>query len=315
MNQPWHLAERPRLLLAPMDGYTDRPFRLLIRWIEPRCVVFTEFHSALLAASQPQQAATWFTPQEGEAPLVVQLYGKDPEAFAQAAKRAQQAGAAGVDLNMGCPAKRVVAHQHGSALMQNVELARALVGRVKAAVSIPVSVKTRLGWESAEGLELFVRALQAEGLDAITLHGRTYKQKFEGQADWAPIHALKGQVNLPVFGNGDIRDGDQARACLGRLDGIMVGRAAVENPWCMAAIRAALYREPAVDPPSPSQLAQGWLLYARAALRERSEALACRRLRKFMIRLVESRNRPELRRLAGALESLAGLESLLRQLI
>ncbi|MCB1053828.1 MAG: tRNA-dihydrouridine synthase family protein [Acidobacteria bacterium] len=306
----WPLSSQPLLILAPMDGYTDRAFRTLVKWIEPRTVAFTEFLSAATVAAQPKLAAEWFATTDAEQPVVVQLYGKDPQDFLRAALLAEQYGCAGVDLNMGCPAKKVVAHQHGSALLKNIDLACAIVATLKKHLRVPVTVKTRLGWEDASHLIPFVQRLQDQGLDAITIHGRTYAQKFQGEADWRPIYALKDALNIPVFGNGDVMDGGSALQKLGNLNGVMVGRAATQDPWIMREIGAALWQETSPLPPTLDETAEGWLRFARAAIGDRPEGPACQRMRKFLIQWVRRFGLDHLRAQATAVNSMADLQAL-----
>lgn len=282
----WPIADVPLLLLAPMDGYTDRAFRRFIKRIEPRTVVFTEFHSALELARKPALAEKWFPYDSAEQPLVAQLYGKDPDAFAEAAHVAEAKGAAGIDINMGCPAKKVVAHQHGSALMKNIDLACQIVAEVKARVQIPVSVKTRLGWDDDELLIPFALRLQSVGLDAITIHGRTYAQKFQGDAQWGGIYALKECLQIPVFGNGDVRSPADAMQKLGILDGVMVGRAAIEQPYVMRAIAGALYGETG-GADAVGEPLDDWLFLVDQTFALGQELAMARRMRKYMVRLAD----------------------------
>ena len=247
----WLDTDRPMVALAPMDGYTSPPFRRFIKAVEPRALVFSEFLPAAMIARQPKLADRLFRIFPDEEPVVIQLYGKDPDDFVSAAKLAEARGAAGIDINMGCPAKKVVAHQHGSALMKNISLACRIIAETKAAVRVPVSVKTRLGWEDDRNLIPFAEKLEAEGLDAITIHGRTYNQKFEGTAEWTPIHGLREAVAIPVLGNGDIDSPERARDWLGNLDGVMIGRAAIADPWLLQRVCDTR------DPPT-SRFARSW---------------------------------------------------------
>ena len=177
-----------------------------------------------------------------ERPFIVQIFGKDADHFLSAAKIIEELGADGIDINMGCPAAKVVSSCHGSALIQKPELAQELVYATKKAVSIPVSVKTRLGWNTSETLIPFCKKLVEAGADAFAIHGRTYHQKFSGAADWEPIYELKRQISVPVIGNGDIHTAEDAVKKIGNLDGVMVGRGTFGNPWVMREICDALQR-------------------------------------------------------------------------
>jgi len=226
--------------LAPMDGYTDQPFRLLVREIEPRAVLFTEFLSADGIVYGAAPILKDLQLEKAESPLVVQIFGKDPEILAKAALYVQQCGADAIDVNMGCPAKKVVNSLHGSALMKNIDLACKIVERMKATVDIPVSVKTRLGWEDSDQLIPFVSRLVEAGLDHITIHGRTYAQAFKGEADWSMIYELKKAIPITVMGNGDVKSYETAREKLGNLDGVMIGRATFGNPWLIKEVAGHL---------------------------------------------------------------------------
>lgn len=223
----------PISILAPMDGYTDSPYRQIIKQIAPNTICFSEFYSAdgLVHSKQLQQTALAHDPSER--PLIIQIFGKDPEMFRKAAILIEQAGAAGVDVNMGCPAKKVVKSGHGSSLMINTDTAFRIIEEMSKAVSIPVSVKTRLGWSGwEEHLIPFVQGLQNAGANLISVHGRTYQQAFNGKADWTGIYELKKHLSIPVIGNGDVLDYDDGIRKLGNLDWFMIGRASFGNPWC-----------------------------------------------------------------------------------
>jgi tRNA-dihydrouridine synthase B len=224
-----------------MAGVTDASYRQLIKKLAPNVIVYSEFLStdALKFGARKTLAMMQFD-SSLERPFIVQVFGKKPEHFLEAAKVVEQAGADGIDINMGCPAAKVVSSSHGSALMRNPELAAELVHAAVKSVSIPVSVKTRLGWDSADNLIPFCRLLVSAGAAALAVHGRTFTQKFSGSADWNPIYELKKQVHVPVIGNGDITCAADARAKLGNLDGVMVGRATFGNPWVMREIMEAL---------------------------------------------------------------------------
>lgn len=175
-----------------------------------------------------------------ERPFIVQVFGHDPQHFLEAAKIIEQLGADGIDINMGCPAAKVVSSCHGAALIQKPELAAELVHATKKAVSIPVSVKTRLGWHTSDTLINFCTALEQAGAEALAIHGRTYHEKFTGKANWEPIYELKKHVKVPVIGNGDISCAQDALDKIGNLDGVMVGRGTFGNPWVMKDVGDAL---------------------------------------------------------------------------
>ncbi len=230
MKLIWADMPRPIVCLAPMDGITDSAYRQLVRRFNRDVVLFSEFTSAdgFLRSERVRGRLTF---KAEEHPYFVQLFGNNPHAFAEASRALEQAGVAGIDINMGCPARKIVASQHGSGLMKDVNRACRIVEAVAGACALQVSVKMRLGWRDAEGLLPFARALENAGASLITVHGRTYDQGFKGSADWAPIHRLKEHLSVPVLGNGDVAGLADGRAKMGNLDGFMIGRAAIGNPW------------------------------------------------------------------------------------
>jgi len=236
----WSDTQRPVVALAPMAGVTDSSYRQLIKMIEPSTIVYTEFLSsdAIFYGGDKTMRMMQFN-AEKERPFIVQIFGADPDHFLEAAKVIEGLGADGIDINMGCPAAKVVSSCHGSALIKNSDLAAELVQATKKAVSIPVSVKTRLGWDTKETLVEFGKKMVDAGAEALAIHGRTYQQKYKGDADWDPIYELKKNVNVPVLGNGDVRSAQIAVDKLQNLDGVMVGRGTYGNPWIMRDIKKA----------------------------------------------------------------------------
>lgn len=221
------------IVLAPMAGVTDRPFRMLCRRF-----------GAGLAASEMLSADTslWNTPKSrrrmdhsGEpSPRVVQIAGYDPTMMAEAAKRNVDAGAEIIDINMGCPAKKVCNRLAGSALMQDEALVSRILETVVAAVSAPVTLKTRTGWDrdNKNGL-LIAKIAESSGIRALSIHGRTRRDMYQGEAEHDTVRAIKAQVGIPVFANGDIDSPQRAREVLAATgcDGVMIGRAAQGRPW------------------------------------------------------------------------------------
>ncbi len=241
MKFSWDTYPRPFVCLAPMAGVTDGSYRRLIKQLAPETIVYTEFLStdAIHYGAKKTMQELEFD-KEAEHPFIVQVFGKKPEHFLTAAKVIEEMGADGIDINMGCPAAKVVSSCHGSALLKDADLAKRLVEATKKEVSIPVSVKTRLGWDSHDQLIPFCKGLIDAGADALAIHGRTYEGKFGGEADWNPIYELKENVTVPVIGNGDILNAQDAVDKIGNLDGVMVGRGTFGNPWLMKDICEAL---------------------------------------------------------------------------
>lgn len=238
-------ATWPISALAPMDGYCDSPYRQIVKKIAPDTIVFSEFYSAdwLVHSKELQRKA--LTHSTSEYPLIIQIFGKDPHMFAEAAKIIEGYGITGIDINMGCPAKKVVKSGHGSSLMINRETAFEIVHQMNKAVKIPISVKTRLGWDNSDLLIDFAKWLQAAGASLITVHGRTYKQAFTGQANFEGIYQLKQELEIPVICNGDVIDytdwlekiihpenRNGVTTDYKNLDGFMIWRASFGNPWC-----------------------------------------------------------------------------------
>ncbi|TSC96735.1 MAG: tRNA-dihydrouridine synthase [Candidatus Peregrinibacteria bacterium Greene1014_49] len=238
----WVSTPRPIVALAPMAGVTDASYRQLIKRIAPEVIVYTEFLStdAIHYGAKKTMEMIHFDPKV-ECPFIVQVFGKDPEHFLSAAKVIEELGADGIDINMGCPAAKVVSSCHGSALIRNPDLAAELVHATKKAVKIPVSVKTRLGWDRIETLIPFCQRIIEAGAEALAIHGRRYCDKFSGAANWDPIYELKKAFpHIPIIGNGDIACAADAVAKIGNLDGVMVGRGTFGNPWVMGEICEAL---------------------------------------------------------------------------
>ena len=238
----WQTTPRPIIALAPMAGVTDASYRQMIKRIAPEVIVYTEFLStdAIHYGAKKTMKMIDFDPTV-ERPFIVQVFGKDPEHFLSAAKVIEELGADGIDINMGCPAAKVVSSCHGSALIRNPDLAAELVHATKKSVKIPVSVKTRLGWERIDTLIPFCQRIIDAGAEALAIHGRRYCDKFSGAANWDPIYELKKAFpHIPIIGNGDIACAADAVAKIGNLDGVMVGRGTFGNPWVMAEICEAL---------------------------------------------------------------------------
>lgn len=232
-----------------MAGVTDSAYRQFIKKLCPEAIVYTEFLStdAIFFGAKRTLKMIDFDPVI-ERPFIVQVFGDDPMHFLEAAKVIEQMGADGIDINMGCPAAKVVSSCHGAALIRKPELAAELVAATKKAVSIPVSVKTRLGWDSKTTLIPFCKKLEEAGAEAFAIHGRRFCDKFTGSADWDPIYALKNEVTVPVLGNGDIATTHDALEKIGNLDGVMVGRGTFGNPWLLADIVKAFAEKKALEP-------------------------------------------------------------------
>jgi tRNA-dihydrouridine synthase B len=242
--------------LAPLSGATDAGFRRIARRFGAGAVVSEMVASdELVAGSEEARLRAEGT---GIHPHVVQLAGCSPAWMAEAARLVAGSGADVVDINMGCPAKRVVGGFAGSALMRDLEVAERLIAATVRAVSVPVTVKMRLGWddESRNAADLARRA-ESVGARAVTVHGRTRRQFYKGWADWAAIAEVVRAVRIPVIANGDVCSLADARRCLAvsGAAGVVIGRAALGRPWLVGAITAGLAGSRPVEPSGPAKAA------------------------------------------------------------
>lgn len=253
------LADTPLdhpVFLAPLAGITDLPFRRLVSRFGAGLVVSEMVASHEILVGKPGVKERTELGLH-EANTAVQLAGREAAPMAEAARMVAANGARIIDINMGCPAKKVVNGYSGSALMRDLDHALTLIEAVVEAVDIPVTLKTRLGWDDAtlNAPDLAKRA-EAAGIQMITIHGRTRCQFYKGHADWAAISAVKQAVDIPVIANGDIIDSTTARRALDQsgADGVMIGRGAQGMPWTLAQVAADLYGTPPPILPTANDL-------------------------------------------------------------
>ncbi len=274
--------EQP-LILAPMAGITDRYFRLILKRIGGVGLVTMEFISSEALTRGNRRTRDMMHFSEEERPLAIQIYGSKPDRMADAAALVQDLGADVVDINMGCPANKVLKGCAGAALMADLDLAADIIVAVRRRVSLPVTVKFRLGLDDRREnyLELG-RICQAEGMAAVAMHARTARQMFSGQAEWARIRRLKEALTIPVSGNGDVETpGDAVRLWEGTgCDGVMIGRGAIKNPWIFRQIADLRAGRTAGVP--GLQERRDLILYHFSLLREREdERFALHKIRTF----------------------------------
>jgi len=245
---------KSKVMLSPLAGVTDNIFRRLVRKWAPDSLLFTEMINATsLKKGYGTQKINQIDLEKG--PVGVQIFDNRPYAVSEAAKQAEDFGAFLIDINMGCPVKKIAKKGGGSALIKDPKLATELVKKVVRAVKVPVTVKTRLGWNSKEeNIEDFLLKLQDAGATMITLHGRTRKQGFAGKSDWEMIGKLKKSLEIPVIANGDIKNGEDALNCLKKTnaDGVMIGRGILGSPWKIGEIDYAIreiknFKEPNLE--------------------------------------------------------------------
>lgn len=289
----------PPVLLAPMAGITDLPFRTLVASFGAGLVVSEMVASVDMINARPGtlEKAELGLGVEGTA---VQLAGREAAPMAEAARMVEGQGARVIDINMGCPAKKVTQGYSGSALMKTPDHALRLIEAVVNAVNVPVTLKTRLGWDDnmLNAPQIAARA-EAAGITMITIHGRTRCQFYKGSADWAAIAGVKQAVSVPVIANGDIISTDAARQALAQsgADGVMIGRGAQGKPWLLAQVAHDLFGAPAPIIPQGTDFARMVSDHYEAIIRFYGEVIGLRVARKHLGWYMDTSNTPaDLRR-------------------
>lgn len=275
-----------QVFLAPMAGITDKPMRRMVHAKSGGDVALISEMVAINALSRKNAKTYRIADVRDEPyPVIVQLVGADEVFFADAAQLAEELGAAGIDINMGCPVRKIITGGAGSALMKNPEQAAKIIKSVKNAVKLPVSVKFRKGWDNnSVNATDFAKMCEASGAEFITVHGRTRAQGYSGTADWNIIKEVKSAVKIPVVGNGDVTSPQSAAEMIKQTgcDGVMIGRAALGAPWLTGEI-AKYLKTGSLPQKQPAQEVKNTLLKHISLLTEYyGEKLALALSRKYV---------------------------------
>lgn len=270
------------VILAPMAGVTDLPFRLLAK--EMGCgLVYSEMVSDKGLLYKNNHTMDMLKIDERERPVAMQIFGSDPESMAKAAQFVEAAGTDIIDINMGCPTPKIIKNGSGAALMCQPELAYRIMVNVVEAVKVPVTVKIRKGWNqnSINAVEMAKLAEKA-GIAAVAVHGRTREQFYSGEADWSIIRQVKESVGIPVIGNGDIRTPYDAEKMLAETgcDGLMIGRGAQGNPWIFRQVTQYLATGEVLPLPTASERLSVMLRHLDMLVEYKGEYLGIREMRR-----------------------------------
>lgn len=304
--------------LAPMAGVTDAAYRRICREFGAAYTV-TEMISAKAVEYGDKRTEAFSSLQRDIQPVFLQLFGSEPETLALAAERLLKQGAAGFDINMGCPVPKIAGNGAGSALMRDPALCGRIVAAVAERVPAPVTVKLRAGWDEdhKNAVEVAKRCEEA-GAAAVCVHGRTKDQLYRGQADWGIIRSVKEAVSIPVIGNGDVTDAQSACKMLEETgcDMVMVGRGALGNPWIFRQINCYLTDSCRIlPPPGPAERVAVMRKHIGLMCEEKGEGRGMREARKHVGWYVHGvRGAAEFRRRAGELSTLEDLDLLLRDM-
>lgn len=252
------LGERP-VMLAPMEDVTDTSFRLICRE-QGADMTYSEFVSSDALIRNIAATTRKLHIDERERPTAIQIYGREVEPMVEAAKIVAEAGPDILDINFGCPVKKVAGKGAGAGMLRDIPRMLEITRAVVRAVDIPVTVKTRLGWDAnSKIITTLAEQLQDCGIAALTVHGRTRSQMYTGEADWTEIARIKEnpRFTIPLIGNGDIRGGEAAAEAFGRygVDGVMIGRAAIGAPWIFRSVRSYLDKGSADEPSNAEKFA------------------------------------------------------------
>lgn len=313
----WAEIDQPILVLAPMAGYTESPFRRLIKDIEPSTILISELVSAeaLRRGSEKSFRMIEFAPEEKNY-YCVQLFGSDESAFIDAAKIVEDLGADGIDLNLGCPSPKVVGSGHGSALLKDPCATAKMMEKLVKSTKLPISVKTRLGFYDDTNLINTAKNFESAGIASLAIHGRTTKQKFSGQAQWDKIYEVKDALNIPVLGNGDVTSAAIAKMRLKNLDGIMIARASLRNPWIFKQCREIFDGKEISPKPSMEDQLEFFRKHAHLASDFKNEKWAMIEMRKHFSHFIRGvRGAAAFRERLIRLESIEEMEQIFQEIL
>jgi len=275
-------------VLSPMADFTDIILRSLVRKQSKKCLLMSEMVSSQALRYDNSKNITDF--YEDELPLSFQISGHDPKVMAEAAKKLEEKSTF-IDINMGCPAPKIVKNSDGAKLMTNLSLASSIISAVKKAVNIPVTVKCRLGWDfNTKNYIEFSKMAESSGADALIVHGRTRSQMYSGNADWNAIAEVKQAVNIPVIGNGDIDTPEKALQCLEKsgCDGVAIGRGILGDPGLIARIEQYLATGVLIPPPELEQRLKTAYEHCEKEVEYRGEEFGVKHMRKFFAYYVKN---------------------------